>query len=609
MAHLTPFHRAAAELVATAAGVPVDDVKVELPPRAELGDLAVGCFPIAKAHKTNPVVAAKAIAAAFVPNELLASATAAGPYVNFKLHRAAAFRWVIGAALDGTLVPSLGAAKTICIDYSSPNISKELAFHHVRSTGIGHALAQIFRALGYRVVGINHLGDWGTTHGMLIDAWLRWGKDLGDAPLDIASLNALYVRWREQADVQKRDPDEFAAWMKAILAGGDGARGAIDKLVAADAAARAFAAGGAAWFAKLEAGDAQAREIWNRFRTVSWTEFEAIYKQLGIEFEEVRGESAYEDDLAGVIAELRDRQLLEPSEGAQVVTLPDETIPVMIVKSDGASTYATRDFASAKYRWNTYQFERSLYVVAREQALHFRQVWKLLLRAGYDWAARCEHISFGLVRIGGKKSSTRAGGAILLRDVLDEAKARALAKMAEPGSPSAQMPLAQAVVLAEQIGTGAVLFANLVTQREKDVDFEWDRALAAEGDSGVYLQYSHARCASIMRKASASPTNDVDHALLVADAEWAVAKRLLDFGDIVARAGAACEPHLIAHYLLDLAAEFSRWYNAGSGDPSLKVVRPDDLPLQGARIALAGALQKTMATGLSLLGIAAPDQM
>ena len=465
MSHLTPLHRAAAEVVAAAAGVPVDDVKVELPPRPELGDLAVGCFPIAKAQKTNPVAAAREIASAFVPSEWLASATAAGPYVNFKVHRAAAFRWVVTEALAGDLVPcAVGAGKTLCIDYSSPNVSKELAFHHVRSTGIGHALAQIFRALGYKVVGINHLGDWGTTHGMLIDAWQRWGAELGNAPLDIATLNGLYVRWRDQTNVQKRD--EFDAWIKAIIAGGPAGAAAGPKLVEADAAAKAFAAGGAAWFQRLEQGDPVARQIWERFRAVSWAEFETVYRQLGIVFEEVRGESAYEADLPRVMAELRARGLVQTSEGAQVVELPDEKIPIIVEKTDGASTYATRDFAAAQYRWDTYCFERSLYVVAREQALHFRQVFKLLARAGHDWASRCEHVTFGLVRIGGKKTSTRAGGAVLLKDVLNEAKARALAKMAEPTSPSAQMPLAQAHALAEQIGTGAVLFANLVTQRE-----------------------------------------------------------------------------------------------------------------------------------------------
>lgn len=612
---LSPIHRAAADVVARRGDgtVRAEDLKVSTPPKPELGDVAVACFQVAKG--SNPAKVAAEIAAAFQPEGLLASATATGPYVNFKVDRAAALRWIVGEALAGRLVPQLGAGKTICIDYSSPNISKELAFHHIRSTGIGHAIAQIDRALGYRVVGINHLGDWGTTHGMLIDAWLKWGTDVAPEAidLDIKELNALYVRWRDAANVLK---DERAdKWVGMLAAGGADREVALKELTEARAKAQAHEDGGRAWFARLESGDARARAIWERFRAISWADFEDIYRQLGIVFEEVRGEAAYEPDLPGVMAELREKGLVHESEGAQVVDLPDEKIPVIVAKRDGASTYATRDFASAKYRHATHGFERSLYVVAREQALHFRQVFKLLGRAGYAWASQCEHVSFGLVRLGGKKSSTRAGGAVLLRDVLKEAQARALAKMAEdPTSESAKLPLGVALPLAAQVGIGAVLFANLVTQREKDIDFEWDRALAAEGDSGVYLQYTHARCASIMRRGGVALGealgDGVDFARLVEAHEWAVAKRLLDYGEVVARAGAQNEPHLVCHYLLELAGDFSRWYTAGnSKDAAHLRVLCDDAELRRARLALVGAVQRTLADGLGLLGIAAPDQM
>ncbi|MBP6631917.1 MAG: arginine--tRNA ligase [Kofleriaceae bacterium] len=568
------FQHAISAVVSAATGVPTTDLKVEAPPRPDLGDYAVGCFPAAKRLGKAPALVAQEIAAAFQPTELLASASAAGPFVNFKVDRGAGFRHVIRAALAGALVPTgHGAGQTICIDYSSPNISKHLAYHHIRSTCIGHSLAQIFRALGYRVVGINHLGDWGTTHGMLIAAARKWG--IPD-PLDVTALNELYVRYRE----------------------------AIKAEPALEAEARA-------WFKKLEDGDAEARGLWQRFRDVSWAEFAAVYDLLGIRFDEVRGESAYESDLAGVLAEFAGKGLVSESEGAQVVVLEGEKTPLLLVTKDGTTLYATRDLAAAQYRWNQYEFTRSLYVVDRGQALHFRQLFKALALAGHGWASRCEHVPFGLVRFGGKKTSTRGGNVVLLKEVFAEAAAEVRPRIAAKQTELDDQALD---ATARAVGIGAVVFANLVTQRDKDVDFDWDKAMSLEGDSGPYLMYSHARCASLLRRAAAAPgvasfdPAQVDPGPLATDAEWAVARRLLDLGDVVVRAGAACEPHQIAHYLLDLAADFSRWYTAGGGDPAQRVLC-DDGPTRAARLALTAAVQATMARGLALLGLDAPTAM
>lgn len=566
--HHTPVHHAAAEAVAARAGVAATDLKVESPPRPELGDLAVGCFAIAKAQKKNPAQVAQEIAAAFTPTAELASATAAGPFVNFRVNRAHAFRWLVDAALHGQLVPgAIGAGQTICIDYSSPNISKHLAYHHIRGTTIGHALAQIFRALGYRVVGINFLGDWGTTHGMLLAAYALWGAE---EPLDVTKLNELYVRFRE---AMKQQPE--------------------------------LEQQGRMWFKRLEDGDPEARALWQRFRDVSWAEFESVYQLLGIEFDEVRGESAYEPDMPGVFEELR--PLLTESEGAQVVELEGEKTPILLKTKDGTTLYATRDVAAAKYRWETYQFTRSLYVVDRGQALHFRQLFKLLLKAGHAWATRCEHVPYGLIRLGGKKTSTRLGNVVLMKDVFKIAQDEVRPKIVE-ANPTMTPELVEKT--AQQVGIGAVVFANLATQREKDIDFDLDKATSLEGDSGVYLQYSHARCASIARKASERITSaeGIDFALLTHDAEWAVARKLFEFPDIVVRAADNSEPHGVCHYLLELAAEFSRWYTTGNGDPTLRVL-VDDPALRRARLALTAAVQATLATGLGLLGIAAPEQM
>src|ERR1051325_3216900 len=311
--HHTPLHQAAADAVAAYAGIAAAELKVEAPPRPDLGDLAVGCFAIAKARKQSPAEVARAIAAAFTPTELLASATAAGPFVNFRAARSATYRWLIDSALRSQLVPhELGTGKTICIDYGSPNISKHLAYHHIRGTTIGHALAQTFRALGYRVVGINFLGDWGTTHGMLLAAWQRWGPV---EPVDVSALNALYVKFRAAT---AEDPSLEQA--------------------------------GRDWFKRLEDGDPEARALWQRFRDVSWAEFQSVYEILGIEYDEVRGESAYEPDMQRILAELDARGLTSESQGALVVELPGEKTPILLRTRDGTTLYATRDVAAAEYQ-------------------------------------------------------------------------------------------------------------------------------------------------------------------------------------------------------------------------------------------------------------------
>lgn len=552
------------------AGVAADDLAVQAPPRPEMGDLAVGCFAIAKASGKNPAQVAKELAEGIAPGGLVASAIAAGPFINFKLDRAATFRWLVGAATTRTLIPpQLGAGQTICIDYSSPNIAKHLAYHHIRSTTIGHSLAQIFRALGYRVVGINFLGDWGTTQGMVIAAYNKWGAD---EPLDVTKLTDLYVKFREAI---KQHPE-------------------------LDREARL-------WFKRLEDGEPEVRAQWQRFRDISWAEFDEVYQALGITFDEVRGESAYDPDMAGVLEELR--PLITESEGARVVELEGEKTPILLVTQDGTTLYATRDVAAAKYRWTNYHFARSLYVVDRGQALHFRQLFKLLKKAGYDWADRCEHVPFGLVRMGGRKTSTRGGDVVLMKDVFREAEAAVRARIRDV-NPDLDAAIVDDV--APKVGVGAVVFANLQTQRDKDVDFELEKATALDGDSGPYVQYSHARCASIMRRANETLTpadlETIDYGKLVHDAEWAVAKKLLELPEVVVRAADNSEPHGVAHYLLQLAGEFSRWYTQGNGDASLRVLC-DDVPTRRARLALVAAVQAAFATGLSLLGMHAPQQM
>ncbi|HEX7843439.1 MAG TPA: arginine--tRNA ligase, partial [Kofleriaceae bacterium] len=358
---------------------------------------------------------------------------------------------------------------------------------------------------------------------------------------------------------------------------------------------------------RLEDSDPAARALWQRFRDVSWAEFQSVYEILGITYEEVRGESAYEPDMPRIFETLAARGLSTESQGALVVELPDEKTPILLRTRDGTTLYATRDVAAAEYRWSHYHFTRSLYVVDRGQALHFRQLFKLFGVMGHEWAARCEHVPYGLVKINNQRSATRLGNVVLMRDVFAIAENMVRHVIAQNNPEMAPERVSE---VARQVGIGAIVFANLAPQRDKDIDFDIDHAVSLEGDSGPYLQYSHARCASIARKAGGRVTDleGVDLHCLTHDAEWAIARCLLEFPDAVVRSSEACEPHVIGHYLLQLAAEFSRWYTLGSGDASLRVLC-DDPATRRARLALTAAVQATLRDGLGMLGIAAPDQM
>jgi arginyl-tRNA synthetase len=571
---LDPFARSAAVAVGAALGVDPALFAVTVPPQPELGDFAVGVFPAARQLREPAPALAARIASQFTPGEHLAGAQASGPFVNFRANREAVFRHLLQATLPagGTapagLIPgTVGAGKTVCIDYSSPNISKHLAYHHIRSTVIGQALANLYRAVGYRVVGINHLGDWGTTHGMTLAAYERWGAE---EPLTVSALNELYTRFRAAI---KEEP--------------------------------ALEEEGRLWFKRLEEGDPEARQLWQRFRDVSLAELQTVYDALGVRFDEVRGESAYEADMPAVLAMLAAKGLSEMSEDALVVPL-EGMPPLLLRKQDGATLYATRDLAAALYRWNQYHFHRSLYVVDRGQGLHFKQLFATLARAGYPWAAQCEHVSFGLVRIGGKKTGTRSGNVVLLKNVLAEAEERSAARIREANPDMAPDELERT---ARMVGIGAVVFANLVSQREKDVDFDWEDVLTVKGDSGPYVQYAHARCASILRRAGAlQPRPDAPVAALTHPAEWALARKLCDLPDVVLRATESNEPHVVSRYLLELTAVFSQWYTLGSGDPALRVIGPDE-SLSTARLSLVAATQQVLAQGLGLLGLQGPEQM
>lgn len=533
---------------------------LEIPPDPKLGDFAVPCFTLAKRLRKGPPQIAKELAAAFVPTERVTGVEAAGPYLNFSVDRA---RFAADVLADPAAPLEDGAGETVVLDYAAPNIAKHLAYHHLRSTCIGFSLKRIFDHLGYRTVGINHLGDWGTTHGKLIAAWRRWGEGVDLSEDGVTKLNELYVRFNQEGD-----EDE-----------------------------------GREWFRKLEQGDPEATALWEKFRAISLDEFQRVFDLLGVTFDLVKGESEFVRDADAVIGKVEAKGLATVSDGALVVPFPDtDEPPFFLRKADGATVYATRDLAAGLERFEKYRFARCLYVVDQGQSLHLKQLFRVLRMMGNEWADRMEHVGFGLVRFGGKKTGTRKGNVVLLREVLEEAIAR-IERIIEEKNPD--LPDAHAV--ARDVGVGAIVFADLATRRVKDVDFEWEDILNFEGHTGPYVQYTHARCASILRRAGGAPL-EADLSLLTLPEEWEVVKLLGGYPDRVRMAARDAEPSAVAQYLLTLCETFSRYYNLGNQDAEMKVLAPDEA-VAAARLTLTDGVRAVLASGLSLLGIRAPEAM
>jgi len=497
---------------------------------------------------------------------------------------------MLAQALNAPL-PQPGEGKTVVVEFSSPNIAKPFGVGHLRSTVIGHALARIYEALGYRVVRINHLGDWGTQFGKEIAAYKRWGDPERIKANPIPELLALYVRFHEEAEQNPELEEE-----------------------------------GRAWFKKLEEGDREARELWQWFVDESLKAFRQTYRLLGVEFDHYTGESFYTDQIPRVVDALREKGLLQESEGAWVVDLSErEMPPCLILKADGTSIYATRDLAAAIYRHEQFGFEKMLYVVGAEQTLHFRQVFAVLEKMGHAWASRCEHVPFGLMQIEGKKMSTRKGRVIFLEEVLQEAVERAEAIIQEknPSLPDRQ-------VVARQIGVGAVIFHDLKTNRIHNVNFSWDEVLNFDGETGPYVQYTYARTQSVLRKARAlregadareattaggDGVNAAGDAAIAGDQAgawdapwlehskaWEVCLHLLQFGKAVERAAAGNEPSQVARYLLDLCQLYNRFYH----DERILV---EDAQEREAKLRLTEAVGQVLKRGLYLLGLEAPPQI
>ncbi|NQN37992.1 arginine--tRNA ligase [Streptococcus suis] len=536
---------------------------LEKPKSSEMGDIAFPAFSLAKVERKAP----QAIAADIVEKldtTGFENVVATGPYVNFFLDKAAISHQVLTDVITekdqyGKL--NIGQGRNVTIDMSSPNIAKPFSVGHLRSTVIGDALANIHEKLGYKPIRINHLGDWGKQFGMLIVAYKLWGDKAAVEADPISELLKLYVRINAEAE-EKPELDEEARQ----------------------------------WFKKLEDGDPEAHELWQWFRDESLVEFNRIYDKLDVTFDSYNGEAFYNDKMDEGIQILEEKGLLQESKGARIVDLESYNLPpALIMKTDGATLYITRDMATAMYRKRTYDFVKSIYVVGQEQINHFKQLKAVLKEMDFDWSDDMTHITFGLVTKDKKKLSTRKGNIILLEPTLDEAISRALTQI-EAKNPD----LENKEEVAHAVGVGAVKFYDLKTDRDNGYDFDLEAMVSFEGETGPYVQYAYARIQSILRKANFVPSAENDYKL--ADAEsWEIIKHIQNFSNVVERAGDKFDPSLIAKYAINLAQAFNKYY------AHTRIL--DESPERDSRLALAYTTGVVLKEALRLLGVKAPEKM
>ncbi|AYV70937.1 arginine--tRNA ligase [Bacillus sp. PK3-056] len=533
---------------------------LEKPKYAHLGDLAFPCFTLAKKLRKAPALIAEELSHK-IESPLIDHVEVVGAYINIFLNQQLIASKVIKEVLEqkehyGDLPKNKGV---MTIDLSSPNIAKPFSMGHLRSTVIGNALGLIAEKNGYTPIRINHLGDWGTQFGKLIVAYKRWGNEEEVRKNPIKELLKLYVKFHEKAEEDPSLNEE-----------------------------------GRKWFNYLEQGNEEAINLWKWFRKESLEEFNKIYKLLGITFDSNDGEAFFNDKMERVVELLKEKQLLIESEGAQVVELEDFP-PCLIKKSDGATLYATRDLAAAIYRQENYHFVKSLYVVGNEQTLHFKQLFQVLEKMGYDWAKGMAHIPFGMMLKDGKKMSTRKGKVVLLEEVL-----QAAIQLAEKNIEEKNPSLENKEEVAKQVGTGAIIFHDLKHYRLTDIEFSLEDMLKFEGETGPYIQYTHARACSLLRKGNFVPPANIDQ-LQWGQLSFPIVKLLMDFPAIVEKANEHYDPSEVAKYVIDLAKTFNKYY------AHIQILEENSG--KTARLSLVYAVTVVLKEGLRLLGIAAPEAM
>ncbi len=540
---------------------------LEIPKKADMGDYAFPCFKLAKVFRKAPNMIAEDLKQKIEENnyDILAKVENVGGYINFFLAKEAFAKQLVqtidvedfGASKDGE-------GKTVCIDYSSPNVAKNFHVGHLRTTIIGNSLYKIYSKLGYHVERINHLGDWGTQFGKLIVAYKKWGSKEAVEENGIAELMKIYVKFHEEAEKDDTLNDQARAW-----------------------------------FVKMEQGDEEALAIWQWFKDISLIEYKRIYKLLGMDFDHFTGESFYRDKTQDVVDRLNEKNLLVESEGAHIVPLDEYNMaPCLIMKKDGSSIYATRDLAALLYRKNTYHFDKCIYVTGLEQKLHFAQVFKVIELLGFDWYDQLVHVPYGLVSMEGGKLSTRNGNVIYAEEILHESINK-IYEIIEEKNPD----LEDKETVARQVGIGAILFNDLYNQRIKDVVFNWDKILNFDGETGPYVQYTYARCASVLRKAGEiTVPEDIDYSILTDEATMNLLKDITRFPSVVKDAADKFEPFMISRFAVSVAQHFNKFYH----DCQINV---EDEKVKMARLKVVMLTKKVIKDALELLGIECPEQM
>lgn len=537
-------------------------------PNSDMGDFAFPCFKLAKTMKKAPNIIASELAEKIEKKEFIDNIQVVNAYINFYVSKSIYVEKVLTNVLnekDNFGNSNMGKDKTVIIDYSSPNIAKPFHIGHLRSTVIGNSLYKIYKKLGYNVVGINHLGDWGTQFGKLIVAYKKWGnKELVEKD-DIKELSKIYVKFHEESEKDKSLEDEARLWL-----------------------------------VKMQEGDKEALDLWKWFCDISMKEFERVYKMLNISFDSYAGESFYNDKMQPVVDELFEKNILVESEGAKIVDLePYNMPPCLILRSDGGTLYPTRDIAAAFYRKKEYNFEKCLYITALDQNLHFAQWFKVIDLMGYDWAKDLVHIPFGLVSLNDGKLSTRKGHVVLMEDILNHAieKTKNIIEEKNPNLENKEK-------IAKDVGIGAVIFNDLFNSRVKNVVFDLERMLNFQGETGPYVQYTHARACSILEKEKFNEDllKNIDYKLICDEYSFELVKTLSQYPDKIVDASNKYEPFIITRHLVNVCQAFNKFYDENN-------IKNSEADLKNARLALVYAIKTIIANGLYLLGINAPEKM
>ncbi|MDR1704645.1 MAG: arginine--tRNA ligase [Clostridiales bacterium] len=559
-----------ARIISEAAEIEASEVMaaIGIPDDMAHGNFDFPCHRLAKTMRKPPAAIAEDLKSRIVLTQAFEEVKAEGPYLNFFINKAEYAESVLSMILGkGARYGESddGSGKTVVIDYSSPNVTHEFHIGHLFSAVIGAAIYRIYDFLGYKTVGINYIGDWGTQFGKLLYAYSAWSsrEKLEAGGLD--ELTRVYVKYHEE---ESNNPE-----LK------ESAR---------------------AWLVRLENGDAEAVELWKWFCKICLDKMEIIYKRLGITFDSYRGESYYEDKMQAVVDELFAKNLMEESEGAQIVNLEAYKMPpCLILRSDGGTLYPTRDIASAFDRKRTYDFYKSLYVTDMRQNLHFAQFFKVLELMGYDWAKDMRHIPYGVLSLENGPLQSRKGNTILLKDVFDEAARLILEVINEK---NAELENKESV--AEDVGVGAVVFGVLYTSRIKDLVFSWEKALNFDGETGPYVQYTHARATSVLSKGGLIIDGgmEVNFSKLTDPAAQELIKALDIYPSKIKEAAEKYEPFILARALVAIAQGYNKFYN-------VNIILTSDEDIKRARLALTKCVKDTLKSGLGLLGIKAPEKM